>query len=206
MIAWRVFLSGGVLLVSSLAVVDKAQAQQGYEFGIRFASINFRPTNFERFSFSGHGFRPTSAQPIQFNKINFPAFNSRAVRRDIDRSSDRGQSDRSIAFQSRDGRASRSDPSLRLSQRREAVVPILANRRPPESVSRAGIRHRLPENSPRLARRESDPSVSSRSSRIARSSRFVEPSSRAAKRRPAPTDVRSASRLRGEVFSSTAIR
>ncbi len=250
MLAWRVFIIGSVLLASGSLVVDKAQAQQGYEFGIRFQPINFRPTNFDRFSFSGYAFRPTSAQPIQFNRINFPAFNSRAVRQDFDRSRDRGRSNQSIVFWSGRDRTGRSDLRLRLSQHRGPASPTLSDRRRSESDSRLGVRHPLPEQTGRLARGESHRGAFFPASRIAGTGRLVGPSSRIAlanvrrpftaenragtattratgtiprvtshrartavsassrtsRRQSRSTDVRSASRLRGDMFSSTAIR
>jgi hypothetical protein len=203
MIAWRVFIAGSILLVVGLSSAEEAQAQQGYEFGIRFRPINFRPTNFERFSFSGYGFRPTSAQSIQFNQIRFPAFNSRMMRRDFESARDRGRSDQSITFQARHDR---SDPGVRLSQVRKHGISTLSDRRRRGNAPRLGVRHLPPERTGQLARGESNRSVSSRSSRIAGSRQLVGASSRTAKRRPASTGVRSASRLRGDVFSSTATR
>ena len=250
MTAWRVVITGSVLLASGLAGLDKAQAQQGYEFGIRFQPINFGPTNFKRFSFPGYGFRPASAQPIQFNKISFPAFNSRAVRQDFEKSRDRGRLDQSIAFQGRRDRIVRSGPPLRVSQHRGPAIPTLSNRRQPEGVARLGVPRPLPERTRRLARGKSDGGASSPSSRFADFGQLGGPSSRVALagirrpfadedratvartrvastvspstgsrartaisvsprtvRRPSiSTDTRSASRLRGDAFSSAAIR
>lgn len=203
---WRILLSGGLLLVGGLASLDKAQAQQTYEFGIRFPPVNFRPTNFQQFSFSGHGFRTDSMQSIQFNRINFPAFNSRVVRRDAAKTPDRARSERSIVFHARDDRARHSDSGSRLVKRRETMVPTLASRRATEGVYNVRFQNRSTENTRRVALRESKTTVSLRSSRFARFDRLADPSPRAAKRQTASTNVRTASRVRGEVFSSTAIR
>lgn len=68
------------LLLSAAFVPTRAEAQQGYEFGIRFNPVNFRPVNFNGFSFQQPSYRGLNTQPIQFERITFPAFNSRSVR------------------------------------------------------------------------------------------------------------------------------
>lgn len=77
----RVFLA--LLVAGATLRCAGAHAQQGYEFGIRFQDIRFRPQNFSGFSFRGQTFRAPRRTPIQFERINFPAFSSRAVRRNV---------------------------------------------------------------------------------------------------------------------------
>ena len=69
------------ILLGAAVFAERAQGQQAYEFGIRFNPVNFRPVSFNRFSFRQPSFRGLNTQPIQFDRINFPALNSRTVRR-----------------------------------------------------------------------------------------------------------------------------
>ncbi len=70
----------GLTLVWSLLAATPARAQQGYEFGIRFRPVQFKPLNFRGFSFPQQSIRPQGDQPIQFRTITFPALNSRTYR------------------------------------------------------------------------------------------------------------------------------
>jgi hypothetical protein len=76
-----------VLIVVSAIVAwgvspHSAQAQQGYEFGVRFRQLTFQPVSFRGFSFQGQqNIRPLPQQPIQFGSITFPPFNSPPIAR-----------------------------------------------------------------------------------------------------------------------------
>ena len=87
----RKLLAGFMIAAGAVFAGSPAEAQQGYEFGIRFNPVNFRTVNFGGFSFQQASFRPVNNQPIQFNRITFPAFSSRIVRRNANRDRDERQ-------------------------------------------------------------------------------------------------------------------
>lgn len=91
------------ILLGAAVFAERAQGQQAYEFGIRFNPVNFRPVIFNRFSFRQPSFRGLNTQPIQFDRINFPALNSRTVRRAASRGNIRPESNQPD-FDVNDGR------------------------------------------------------------------------------------------------------
>jgi len=76
----RRFLIAGVALSAVGVTFAETEAQQGYEFGLRFDPLQFRSQSFGGFSFPRQSFRLRVDQPIQFGRINFPAFSSRSLR------------------------------------------------------------------------------------------------------------------------------
>jgi hypothetical protein len=61
---------------------------------MRFQNLQFRPQSFNNFRFRGQSFVQPNAQPMQFGRITFPAFNSAQVRREQELA---GRSDGALA-------------------------------------------------------------------------------------------------------------
>ena len=161
----RLATVSSVFLTAVLGIPLVANAQQGYEFGIRFQTLQFRPQTFSGFSFQQPSFRTQVATPIQFSGIQFPAFNSRFVRREsapglasratntsIARRSSRENSSArkaAVSFERRRGISRREitiRPSIRLANRlgrRDpfAVVEFAATRQNSRNVHTMQIVH-----------------------------------------------------------------
>lgn len=72
-----------LLLVAGLLLPTTAVAQTPTEFGVRFQPQNFRPINFQGFSFPPPTFAPRFGSSLQFEPITFPSLTSASVRREF---------------------------------------------------------------------------------------------------------------------------
>ncbi len=199
---WRALTLFGILVAHSNMWAGPAQAQQGYGFGIRFPNINFRTAQFKRFSFQGYGFTSQSAQPIQFSNIGFPVSSSRGVRRDFNNASNETRrGEQPIDYRPRASRTARLDRrtdfgrSARFSRTRPLPLNLARS-------ARAGVRGTL------STVRAASGGPNSRSVlRLARSRADVISQSASRQRETRPrVNIRTASRLRSNAFSQTAIR
>ena len=137
----RVLICSAMLLGLFGFGSELANAQQGYEFGIRFNPVRFQPSNFNGFSFQQPSFRPQFGQGIQFETINFPALSSRAVRQRRNSPFNRRPVESNISYRDR-GRllavVAQEDLSPQTARQR---AEFARNRPRQENLARQGRRH-----------------------------------------------------------------
>jgi hypothetical protein len=174
----RRLLIAGVALAAVVVTLAETEAQQGYEFGLRFDPLQFRPQSFGGFSFPRQSFRLRVDQPIQFSRINFPAFNSRSFRGPGFADVPPQAAENRIHFRSRENRQARVVPASNADLASQGSIPgerllLQPVRTPPgqtPQIVRRSRQRRSPQSphSPRVSR-------FSTSTQSARTSHFRQP-------------------------------